>query len=77
VGSKALKARASITGAVFGLQVRVSNDRRAATGDNPVRLRGVVIPGGQTLDVAVGWNKPARHVVEQTVEGGRNAEDGT
>jgi hypothetical protein len=55
----------------------MSNDRRAATGEDPVRLRGVVSPGGQTLDVAVGWNKPARHVVEQTVEGGRNAEDGT
>jgi hypothetical protein len=59
------------------LQARASNDRRATAGDNPARLRGVVTPGGQTLDVAVGWNKPARHVAEQTVEGGRNAEDGT
>jgi len=59
------------------LQARASNDRRAAAGDNPVRLRGVVTPGGQTLDVAAGWNKPARYVAEQTVEGGRNAEDGT
>jgi hypothetical protein len=37
----------------------------------------VVTPGGQTLDVAAGWNKLARYVAEQAVEGGRNAEDGT
>jgi len=34
-------------------------------------------PGGQTLDVAAGRNKPARQVAEQTVEGVRNAGDGT
>src|SRR5205823_12234869 len=34
-------------------------------------------PGGQTLDVAAGRNKPARQVAEQTVEGVRNAEGGT
>jgi hypothetical protein len=32
---------------------------------------------GKTLYTAVGRNKPTRPVVEQTVEGGRNAEDGT
>ena len=64
MGSKALKARASITGAVFGLQVRVSNDRRATTRDNRVRLRGMATPEGRTLDVAVGWNKLTRRVVE-------------
>jgi hypothetical protein len=40
-------------------------------------LRRGQFPEGQTLDVAVGRNKPTRHVVEQAVEGGWNAEDGT
>jgi hypothetical protein len=40
-------------------------------------LRCGELPEGKTLDVAVGWNKPTKPVVEQTVEGGRNAEDGT
>jgi hypothetical protein len=40
-------------------------------------LRCGQIPEGRTLNVVVGRNKPTRHVVEQTVEGGWNAEDGT
>jgi len=76
VESKALKARASWS-AQSRLQTKMFNDRRAAAGDDPVRLCGVVTPGGQTLDVAVGWNKPTRHAAEQTVVGGRNAKDGT
>jgi hypothetical protein len=37
---------------------------------------GEQTPGGRTLDVAVGRNKPTRPVAEQTVGGVRNAEDG-
>jgi len=45
---------------------------------NPMRLclEGKPLEG-KTLYTAVGRNKPTRPVVEQTVEGGRNAEDGT
>jgi len=40
-------------------------------------LRCGQTPEGKTLDVVVGRNKPTRRVVEQAVEGGWNAEDGT
>jgi hypothetical protein len=78
VGSKALESRA--------VALEPSSDRQAwrrkrqegtGRGQPGTALRCDRTPEGKTLYVVVGRNKPTRHVVEKTVEGGWNAEDGT
>jgi hypothetical protein len=65
-------------GAIFGLQARTWKRQEGSDRGKPgTAPRCGQLPEGKTLDVVAGWNKLARHVVEQTVEGGRNAEDGT
>jgi hypothetical protein len=75
-GSKALKSRARSVG-LGNRRPDASNGTKARGQGNLVRLRREGNPlEGETLNTAVGRNKPTRPVVEQTVEGGRNAEDG-
>lgn len=78
VESKALELRADVLAPSSDWQAR---RRKQQEGRRPGKLgtalRWGQFPEGRTLDVAVGWNKPTRPVVEKTVEGGWNAEDGT
>jgi len=70
------RRRASWRG--FGHRSARRNGRRAeGRGEPGTAPRRGQIPEGRTLDVVAGRNKLARHVVEQAVEGGWNAEDGT
>jgi hypothetical protein len=81
VGSKALESRAGSLAPSFS--TGTAGGPEDTTGGHPrpgkpgTARRCGRIPEGRTLDVAVGRNRPTRPKVEQTVEGGRNAKDGT
>ena len=78
VGSKALELRVVVLESSSDWQVRWQKRQEGSRPGKPgTALRRGQLPEGKTLYVVVGRNKPTMHVVEQTVEGGRNAEDGT
>jgi hypothetical protein len=78
VGSKALELRVIVLESSSDWQARWQERQEGIGRGRPgTAVRCGQTPEGKTLDVVVGRNKPTRHVVEQTVAGGRNAEDGT